>query len=243
MKLLIQGTAQCFLHSVCYLFEERLLPKHLLSWQLAVPLSPTGQKKLVAQFGLCQVRDSSGPTGTRGDRVLQSCHQHPQVFFCTLCQLAWRILFFLFYISLVDVQSSRKKRLKFCQRQCRMCRRSTQAHRTAVGWEQSRLVHTPFNSKLPNSCKQMFILKSIFSLCYSNLEILPSHREVPHLHGSIRAGEKAAGWATASFFSLQPAVIVNIQQVPLAEGYQNSPAASSPSCAGLFPQDLLGKCF
>lgn len=206
-------------------------------------LSPTGQTKLVAPFGLCQVRDSSGPTGTRGDRVLQSCHQHPRVFFCTLCQLAWSILFFLFYISPVHIQSSRKKRLKFCQRQCRMCRRSTQPHRIAVGWEQSRLVHTPCNIKLPNCCKQMFILKSIFSLCYSNLEIFPSHREVPHLHGSIQAGEKAAGWATAIFFSLQPAVIVNIQQVPLAEGYQNSPAASSPSCAGLFPQDLLGKCF
>lgn len=83
----------------------------------------------------------------------------------------------------------------------------------------------------------MFILKNNFSLCYSNLEIFPfpSLREVPHLHGSIRAGKEVAGWVTAIFFSQQPAVIVNIQQVPLTEGYQNSPAASSPSCVGLFP--------
>lgn len=38
------------------------------------------------------------------------------------------------------------------------------------------------------------------------------------------------------YSTLQPAAVVHIQQVPLAEGYQNSPAASSPLVQGCFPR-------
>lgn len=218
MKLLIQGMAQCILHSDFYSFEERLFPKHLLLWQLAVLLSPMGQTKLVAQFGLCQVRDSSGPIGMQGMGSCKAAVSIPRFLFCPLCQLASRILFlfFFFYTSPICIHSSRKECVKFC---CRTCCWSTQLY--CCGLRANPPGTHTFSIKLPNSWKQMSILNYMLSLCYSNLEKFPSHRDVPRLHGSIWAGEEAAGWATA---------LHSLQQLFLSAGPSCRRLSKQPRC-------------
>lgn len=111
--------------------------------------------------------------------ALQSCWQHPQVFICALCQLAWRIFYFFFslFITSVHIQSTRKECLEFCclQQQCRTCTGAPSLSGTKpAGY---------LNISASNSSKQMFGFQSNFSLCYSNLEIFPS--QVPNLHSSI----------------------------------------------------------
>lgn len=88
---LIQGMAQCFFtqcflfvwgktfQTICY-YDSWLcqaLPWAKWNWLPCCPLPGQGQ-----------------PWHTRNG-ALQSCWQHPQVFICALCQLPWRIFFFL----------------------------------------------------------------------------------------------------------------------------------------------------
>lgn len=194
---LIQGMAQCFFtqcflfvwgktfQTICY-YDSWLcqaLPWAKWNWLPCCPLPGQGQ-----------------PWRTRNG-ALQSCWQHPQVFSCALCQLPWRIFFFLpffpYLLHLLSTSRTAERSIWSFAANSRTCTGAPSLAGTkTTGY---------LNVSASSSSKQMFILKVIFP-CVTVTEIFPS--QVPYLHSSIWAG-KGAGRATA-FFPPQLSVMVNI---------------------------------
>lgn len=160
----IQGMAQCIFTQCVFVWGKTLSKPFVIMTAGCAMLSYEPNE---TGCPVCPL-PGQGQLWHPSSGALQSCWQHPQVFICALCQLAWKIFFFLvFLIYYISCPHPEQQKGEFGIL-LPTAVVQTMHWSTQLCWDETHCEPEHFSIKLSNSSKQMFIFKSNFSLCYSN---------------------------------------------------------------------------